>query len=80
MRREKLDRVDVDHVDQTVRSRGWQLIRQRIERTLEQKRVELEHDAGEVATAKLRGFIEGMKLALEIPKMLMQDGKEGGKQ
>lgn len=75
-KRDKLDGIDIDDIEQTTSSRGWQLIRQRIERTLAGKRAELEHDADSVATAKLRGFIEGLGLAMKVPAILVKEAQE----
>lgn len=57
--------------------RGWQLIQQRIERTLGSKRGDLEQPHSEVETATLRGYIAGLKLAMEIPNILRREAGEG---
>ena len=74
-RGQRLDGVDADHLTQTVASEGWQLIRQRIERTLELKQGELEQPLDPVRTATVRGEIAGLKLALTVPEILTAEAK-----
>lgn len=76
-RREKLDGIDAEQISQVVDSRGWQLIRQRIEKTRDEKMRELLQPLDPVQTANLRGSIAGLELALTVPKILMGEVKEG---
>jgi hypothetical protein len=76
-RREKLDRVDADLIEQVVQSRGWQLIRQRVEHEIERERTALEQPGPETETAWRRGKLAGLRDALQIPKLLMAEGERG---
>lgn len=75
-RKDKLDPVDADHIRRVTESRGWQLIRQRVERTLELKVAELQQPLDPVKTAEVRGMIQGLRLALDVPRILRAEGKE----
>lgn len=75
-RREKLDGIDAEQIQDTLESPGWQLIRQRIERTLVGKIGELEKPSDEVTTAQLRGQIAGLRTALNVPDILLNEAKE----
>jgi hypothetical protein len=83
-RADKLDGIDADHVSTVLRSAGWQLIWQRIERTIESKVAEVLQPLDPVKTAEVRGMIQGLKLALGVPAILQAEaaanrgaGKEG---
>ena len=78
-RSDRLDGIDAEHVRQTCESPGWQLIRQRIERTTSLKVTELLQPLDPVKTAKVRGMIEALNLALDIPRILQQEAKENRK-
>ncbi|HLG99843.1 MAG TPA: hypothetical protein VKX49_26270 [Bryobacteraceae bacterium] len=75
-RREKLDGIDHDHISQVIDSRGWQLIRRRIEETRDRKMRELVNPLDPVDTAKLRGEIRGLEVALSVPGILQGEAKE----
>lgn len=78
-RRDKLDGIDAEQIEQTLGSRGWQLIRQRIEKTLAVKLAELEQPADQVVTAQIRGYIAGLRLSLGVPAILIREGEENAK-
>jgi hypothetical protein len=75
-RRDKLDGIDADEIRKTTASPGWQLIRQRVETALTGKLAELEQPSDAVATAQLRGFIAGLRLALKVPEILIREGED----
>jgi len=52
---------------------GYRLIRARVEAAIETKRAELEQDLSEPETQRVRGEIRGLRLALSIPKILMEE-------
>ena len=76
-KRDKLDGIDAEHISQVIDSRGWQLIRQRIEKTRDMKMRELLNPLDAVQTADLRGMVRGLELALSMPQILMGEVKEG---
>lgn len=78
-KRERLDGIDSQHVSDTLDTRGWQLIRQRLERTRDLKIRELVKPSDAVTTAQLRGLIEGLGIALRVPEILMAEGKKGAR-
>lgn len=75
--REKLDGVDADAIEQVTRSRGWQLIKQRIANEIERERTALEQPESEQETARRRGAIAGLRTALAIPGILVAEGERG---
>lgn len=75
-RKEKLDSLDAERVEETIRTPGWQLIGERIAVELQRHRLALENPQTEAETATLRGRIAGLKTALEVPGILMREGKE----
>lgn len=78
---DRLDGIDADHVSTVLRSPGWQLIRQRIERTVQLKVDEVLAPLDPVKTAEVRGMIQGLKLALGVPAILQAEASanRGGK-
>lgn len=74
-RAERLDGIDADNIRQMLESEGWQLTQQRIERTLETKIGEVQQPLDPVKTAEVRGFIQGLKLALSVPGILTKEAK-----
>lgn len=78
-RSDRLDGIDAEHVRQTVESPGWQLIRQRIERTISLKVSELLQPLEPVKTTQVRGMIEALTLVLDIPRILQAEAKENRK-
>lgn len=57
---------------------GYRLIQARIEAAIATKRAELEKDLGEAETQRVRGELRGLRLALEVPAILMREGEAGG--
>ena len=74
-RKKRLYPSDAELVRETLASQGWQLIRERIERAAAIKASELLQPLDQVKTATLRGEVAGLKLALEIPAIVMQEAK-----
>ena len=62
--------VDLEHLEQTARSRGYGFIRTRMAQIIRDSRTALEQSMDERKTAELRGFIKGVRrcagLAAEI--------------
>lgn len=75
-RPEKLDGIDADNIFTVVNGAGWRLIRERIETALSKKRDELETPLDPIKTAEVRGHIDGLKVALKVPDILMAEAKE----
>ncbi len=69
-----LDRVDAEAVREMLQGRGWRLFSLRLQKMLEQKRVELEQDQGEVNTAHCRGHLEALRAVASIPDILIREG------
>lgn len=78
-KREKLDGLDAEEIAQTLGSHGFRLIHARLWRTLDVLLADLERHHSEVETATIRGTITGLRLALGIPDILMDEAKEGSK-
>ena len=66
---------DASDVRAMVNSAGWQHVRDRLMKTLDQKRDELEQPCDPVKTSELRGCIAGLKLAIAVPDILFAEGK-----
>lgn len=69
----KLDGVDAEHLREVLDSPGWQLIKQRLMKTLEGKMRDLVRPQNEVETATLRGAIQSLELAIKVPEILVQE-------
>lgn len=78
-RKPKLDGIDADHIGRVLDSRGWQLIKQRIEKALAMRIDELQGDLDALKTAEVRGVIQGLKLALQIPNILKGEANTHGR-
>jgi len=75
-RQDKLDGIDYRNISTTIGSAGWQLIRERLQLALARKVDDLVLPHNETETATIRGFIAGLKTALEIPAILLKEAKE----
>lgn len=53
--------IDLEHLDQTARSRGYAFIRERMAQIVRDSRTALEQPLDERKTAELRGFIKGVR-------------------
>lgn len=56
-------------------TRAWQLYLQRLQRTISGKMEQLTRDSEEIKTARLRGEIEGLRIALSIPVILLKENR-----
>jgi hypothetical protein len=72
---EILDSGDKDDLEELLLSPGYALVRKRIEGTVADMSNELAADLDLVATAKLRGKIAGLKLALSVPQILIGEAE-----
>lgn len=71
----KLDSIDAEHIQEVLDSAGWQLIKQRLMKTLDGKMRDLVRPQLEIETATLRGAISSLELALKVPEILIQETK-----
>lgn len=77
-KREKLDVLNAEQVNDFAGSPGWQLIRERIRTSGAGKLEELKRDLGPEQTAKCRGYIEALEMVLRLPVILEEEGKANG--
>lgn len=78
-KRDRVDLVDAELIEETLRSRGWQLIEQRIAETVAAQMRALIQPQTEIETATLRGLISGLQLAVSVPKILKNEAKESAR-
>lgn len=71
-----IDRQDAEHVEQTCRTRGWELVRERIESMAIQAGGELE-EAPLDKVPRLQERIAILRRVLELPQILMAEAKGG---
>jgi hypothetical protein len=71
----KIDGLDREQIENLLTTHSWQLIEQRVTDTLLRESAALEQPADEVTTADRRGYIRGLRMALQIPKILIGEGK-----
>lgn len=76
MKRHRQDSIDATNVDDAIRTAGYRRIRERIELELQKTQANLEGDHDAVRTAYLRGYIRAMRTALDIPAILIREGKQ----
>jgi hypothetical protein len=67
------DSSELDALVETVRSRGYELMRARVGVVLEKKRSELETDIGAEQTAFDRGYIAALRMVITIPTILHEE-------
>lgn len=67
---EPLDSGDIDAISEMERSRGYELVADRIRQELERKRSELEKPLDLEGTATRRGAISALRTVLSIPGIL----------
>ena len=67
------DAIDLEHLEQGVGTRGYQMILIRAAETIERKRSQLEQNLSEGDTAKVRGFLEGARAILGIAGILKRE-------
>ena len=64
---------ELDFLDELIESPGWELLRARLELQLIRECDELERDSSEVESAKSRGAIRTLRLALGLPQMMRDE-------
>ena len=69
------DSADLDALQELVRSPGFQLYAARINEELERRRAELETAEKLEAIKGSQGLIKGLRIALEIPGILIEEVK-----
>jgi hypothetical protein len=69
----ELDSSDLDALEELKLSRGYALVRTRVEEELAGKCRELEGDLAAEQTAALRGYIRALRTVLEVPGILEQE-------
>lgn len=75
---ERLDPVDAELIKETLRSPGWQLIKQGLLNMIRKKTDDLVRPQNEVETAALRGAIEALRSVLSVPEILVREGQRNG--
>lgn len=73
MTAESLDSSDLDALEELKRSRGYELVRERILGELAARCRELENDWGAERTAGLRGYIRALRVVLTLPDILSDE-------
>lgn len=73
----RLDGRDTESLEILLRSHGWQLVEQRINRELEKQQADLERPHSEGETAAIRGKIEMLRLTLRLPQQLRTESMKG---
>lgn len=66
------DSIDAEHLQQTLETRGWQLIRERIERMIAADVQALETVRAE-ELQRLQGGLARLRRVLQIPKIIDQE-------
>ena len=74
---EQLDALDSELIQETLGSLGWQLIKQGLENMRNAKIRDLVRPCSEMETAQLRGAIEAIESAINLPSTLMKQIKNG---
>lgn len=72
----ELDQIDEQHLEELAASPGYALVCRRIERMIEEARLDLERDIPEQNTWRLRGFIAGCRRCLDVPGILMAEARK----
>jgi len=75
MMKQKPDSGDLEELQDAIRSRGYGQIREHIGRVIEASMRELVKRSDAHRTAQLRGQIEGLQTALDIPAELLRQIK-----
>jgi hypothetical protein len=78
-KRDRVDLVDAELIDEMLHSPGWQLTAERIAETIGTQMKALVQPQTEIETATVRGFINGLQLALSVPKILKSEAKESAR-
>lgn len=70
---EPLDSSDLDALEDLKRSRGYELVWERILGELAARCRELETDLSQERTAALRGYIRALRVVLALPEILHEE-------
>lgn len=72
-RKNKLDGVDLANLRALLESPAWQLVSERVLKTLVTETEDLVRPHDAVETATIRGRIAGLRLGLSVPKILVDE-------
>lgn len=70
---EPLDSSDLDALEDLKRSRGYELLRERIDSELEARRRAIETDLQPEQTWAMRGYIRALRVVLSLPEILQHE-------
>lgn len=68
--------IDLEHIEQTLQQRGFAFIVDRLQKALKAERERLETRQNERDTEFTRGQIAGLKTALDVPAILIEEWKQ----
>ena len=69
------DNMDREHLEQTMRSRGYEMIRMRIQQMAEAKLRDLRVGKGVDTDNRGRGFLDALDGVLALPNILLEEFK-----
>ncbi len=75
----RYDADDPQAVDELVKTRAYGLLKAFLERSVTNARTQLEQSLSAEETATLRGKIQALKEALDLPNLVKRDIKEAAK-
>jgi hypothetical protein len=70
---------DRDELERLLASEGWALVMRRIRETYDQKVRQILGDADPAETQRLRGFLQGLKCARDIPEIMRDECRPAAK-
>lgn len=76
---DELDNLDLERLQEYVRSRGHRLVKERVAHLRESKLRDLVRPQTEIETATLRGILMGIDSVMSIPEILIKEAKTHGK-
>jgi hypothetical protein len=74
--RQKPDAIDLEHLKQTLGTRGYELIYSRVQEMLAAARVSLETQADPADFYRAQGRVEALRRVLELPAILTKEIRE----
>jgi hypothetical protein len=77
---EPLDSADADALRDLVRSRGYELVANRVADELQRERAQLEGPLDVEKTANVRGAIRALRMVLQVPQILIGEVKASDKE
>lgn len=72
---EELDRTDADHVETTVSSHGYRLLKARLMEVHNAHSASLRRRSGEEETSYERGFLDALDVVISLPRILIDETK-----